>query len=131
MKNIILLFILYFTFFAAGAQVQRNYADNQQSKGALSSVSLEIATNSVDRLSVYPNPVVDLLKISFRSSLQSKAVLSLYNNIGKPVLVRESFVDAGNNLITVDVKDEAINPGIYFVQIVIEKEVFTRKLIIK
>ncbi len=131
MKNIILLFILYFAFFDAGAQTARSYTDAQLSKGTLAFISPDLSSNSVDKLAVYPNPVVDLLKISFRSSQQSKTVISLFNNIGKPVLIRESLVEAGNNIITVDVRDEAINPGIYFVQIVVEKEVFTRKLIIK
>jgi hypothetical protein len=131
MRNIILLFILYFTLFTARAQVQQSYADKQQPKGISESVLSDFNNNTVDRLSVYPNPVVDLLKISFRSSQQSNAIITLINNIGKPVLLRESLVDAGNNVVTVDVKGEAINPGIYFVQIVIENNIFTRKLIIK
>ena len=85
----------------------------------------------IDNVTVYPNPVVDLLKVSFKSNRNSTAVISLFNNIGKQVLSQESLVETGNNLLTLDVRTKAVEPGIYFFQCVVENEVITRKLIIK
>ena len=118
------------TVLSVNAQTFRSGSENQVYKNSLSATisSMDI---SIDNLSVYPNPVVDLLKISFKSGQRSKAVISLFNNIGKQVFVQESDVAPGNNLFSIDMRNKSIEPGIYFVQIVVESEVITRKLIVK
>lgn len=95
-------------------------------------VSDAVSTDGViENITVYPNPVVDELKISFRCSQRSSAVVSLFNNIGKPVYRQESEVEAGNNIISIDIRSKSIEPGVYFVQLVSEGQTITRKLIVK
>lgn len=118
------------TVLSVNAQTFRNGSENQLAKNSLSS-TVSATDNFIDNLSVYPNPVVDLLKISFKSGQKSKAVISLFNNIGKQVFVQESDVVPGNNLFSIDMRNKSIEPGIYFVQIVVQSEVLTRKLIVK
>ncbi len=131
MKKISLLSIIFLTVFLASTLSAGNFADNQQNINSRSTSDISAPTGVIDNLSVYPNPVIDLLKISFKSSRKGKAVVSLFNNIGKQVYNQESSVDLGNNLISIDVRSKAIEPGIYFVQIVVDTEIFTRKLIVK
>jgi len=130
MKKIFLLSIIFVTVLSVNAQTFRNGSENQLAKNSLSS-TVSSTDNFIDNLSVYPNPVVDLLKISFKSGQRSKAVISLFNNIGKQVFVQESDVVPGNNLFSIDMRNKSIESGIYFVQIVVESEVITRKLIVK
>ena len=130
MKKIFLLSIIFVTVLSVNAQTFRNGSENQLTKNSLSS-TVSATDNFIDNLSVYPNPVVDLLKISFKSGQKSKAVISLFNNIGKQVFVQESDVVPGNNLFSIDMRNKSIEPGIYFVQIVVQSEVLTRKLIVK
>lgn len=113
------------------AQSINNVADNQFNKNSLSSTFVSSRDNFIDNLSVYPNPVVDLLKISFKSGYKSIATISFFNNIGKQVFVQESDVVPGNNLFSIDMRNKSIEPGIYFVQIAVQSEVLTRKLIVK
>ena len=119
------------TVVSVNAQTFRTSSENQLYKNSLSTSSVSTTDNFIDNLSVYPNPVVDILKISFKSGQKSKAVILLFNNIGKQVFTQESDVVPGSNLFSIDVRNKSIEPGIYFVQIVVENEVLTRKLIVK
>lgn len=85
----------------------------------------------LESITVYPNPVVDELKISFRSSQRSTAVISFFNNIGKQVFKLETDVESGNNIISIDIKSKSIEPGVYFVQLFSDNQTITRKLIVK
>lgn len=131
MKKISLLYIIFLTVFLATTLSAGNVADNQQNINVQNTSGISVSNDFIDNLAVYPNPVVDILKVSFKSSKKSKAVISLFNNIGKQVYSQESSVEQGNNLFSIDVRSKAIEPGIYFVQIVVETEVFTKKLIVK
>ena len=129
MKTILLLFLVLVSAFLTNAQPQKSAGENQQIKNStLMPASAELL---IDNIMVYPNPVVDLLKVSFKSSRNSTAEICLFNNIGKQVMSQESLVVPGNNLITLDVRTKAVESGIYFFQCVVENEVITRKLIIK
>lgn len=130
MKKIFLLVTIFISVLAAAAQSSRNGVENMQTKNQ--QISSVISSDGfIENITVYPNPVTDLLKISFKSNHKSIAVVSLFNNIGKQVYTQESAVESGNNLISIDIRSKAIEPGIYFVQCIAENEIFTRKLIVK
>ena len=129
MKTILLLLLVLVSAISTQAQSYKSAGDFRQIKNStLMPASAELL---IDNVTVYPNPVVDLLKVSFKSNRNSTAVISLFNNIGKQVLSQESLVETGNNLLTLDVRTKAVEPGIYFFQCVVENEVITRKRIIK
>lgn len=131
MKKILLLLAISFAIFSATAQSSRNRIDNVQIKSS-QLASNEVSTNGIlDNITVYPNPVIDELKIAFRSEQRSLAVVKLFNNIGKLVFKQGSDVEAGNNIISIDIRSKAIEPGVYFIQIQFENQNFTRKLIVK
>lgn len=131
MRKTFLLFIIFLSVYSLNAQSAKNVYDNQQLKNSQVLSSVNTTDNYIDNLTVYPNPVTDVLKISFKSDKKSMANVSLFNNIGKQVFSQESLVDLGNNLILIDVRSKAIEPGIYFVQCLFENKIFTRKLIVK
>jgi hypothetical protein len=131
MKKIFLLSVIFLLAFSVSAQNSRYVYENQQAKSSQVLGILTESDNFISNISVYPNPVADVLKISFKSSRSSKAMISLFNNIGKQVYSQESNVEPGNNLFTIDVRSKSIESGIYFVQIIAEKEVLTKKVIIK
>jgi len=132
MKKILLLLIITISIFSASAQSSKNRTDNLQLKTA-SQLTSNIASSYgfIDNITVYPNPVVDELKIAFKSSQRSLAVVSFFNNIGKPVFKQESDVEPGNNIVSIDIRSKSIEPGVYFIQLVCEGQTITRKLIVK
>ena len=131
MKKIFLLLTILVSVFAASAQFSRNGNDNLPVKTP-QIISIAATTDGfIESITVYPNPVFDVLKVTFKSNRSGKAVISLFNNIGKQVYSQDSEIESGNNFVSIDVKSKGIEPGIYFVQIKIGKEIATRKLIVK
>lgn len=131
MRKISLLLTICISFLVSNAQSIHNDTENLKFK-KIQSVSPNPASEGfVENISVYPNPVADLVRISFNSNRKSVANISLVNNIGKQVYSHESVIEKGNNTITIEIKNKGIDPGIYFIRYVAEKEVFTRKLIVK
>lgn len=131
MKKILLLIIISISIFSAKAQITKNRSENTQYKSPQLAVNSSFTDGIIDNVSVYPNPVVDELKISFKSSQRSSVVISLFNNIGKPVFKQQSEVDAGNTIISIDIRSKSLEPGVYFVKLLAENQTITRKLIVK
>ncbi len=131
MKKILLLLVLSVSIYSVIADSSKNVFENINrncSAFALNSIS---PGGNIDNITVYPNPVVDELRISFKSSHSGKAGIALFNNIGKLVYKQDSDVEPGNNLISIDIRSKSIEPGAYFIQIQVENQNFTRKLIVK
>ena len=131
MKKILLLSIILVSFFTVilqNASISNSLIFAKSSQAANLQAT---ADGIIENIAIYPNPVVEQLKISFKSSQRTIANISIFNNIGKQVYTRESEVEPGQNFFTIDVRDNSIEPGIYFVQIVSENEKYTRKLIVK
>jgi hypothetical protein len=131
MKKIFILFTLLASVYTASAQFSRNSVDNNAVKTSFSSPVVLTDGSMIENITVYPNPVTDLLKVSFKSNQSSIAVISIFNNIGKQAFSQESEVETGTNIISIDIRSKGIEPGIYFVQLKIGREVATRKLIVK
>ena len=131
MKKISLLLIIFISVFSASAQSSKNGNELLQSKNQQIPASAYISDLFIDNITVYPNPVTDVLRIAFRSSHKSIAGISLFNNIGKSVYNFEYEVETGSNVVTIDFRSKVIEPGIYFIQCVAENDIFTRKLIVK
>ena len=131
MKKILLLLAISLAIFSATAQSSRNRGDNLLLKNSMIALNVVPTDIIIDNVTVYPNPVVDELKIAFKSNQRSQAFVTLFNNIGKPVLKQESDTETGNNIISIDLRSKAIEPGVYFVQLFSENQTITRKLIVK
>jgi len=131
MKKILLLSLIFLTVIAVKARVPAGIHEIPLDRTDKSSYSVYATEGIIENISVFPNPVVDILKVSFKSSRKTMASIALFNNIGKQVFSQEYEVDPGNNVISIDIRSKAVEPGIYFIQCVAEKEVFTRKLIVK
>lgn len=131
MKKIFILLILSITIFSATAQTSKNGAYNLNVKTSPLVSNVAASEGIIGNITVYPNPVVEELKISFRSNERGTAIVSLFNNIGRPVFKQDADVDAGNNLISIDVKSRLIEPGVYFVQLLVGNQTITRKIIVK
>lgn len=131
MKKIILLLILSISIISVTAKSFGTKSDGRlitNNRLASNVVSTEIL---IENITVYPNPVVSDLKISFRISHRSTAKVSIFNNIGKQIYTQETIAEAGNNIISIDIRSKSIEPGVYFIQLASENQTVTRKLIVK
>ena len=92
--------------------------------------SIDDILSTVDRntteFNLYPNPVEDNITLEFSYTLNTKANIIIYNEVGKIV---RSYVDnlrSGNNKFSYNIK--SLKSGIYFV-IETNEETFTKQFI--
>ncbi|MCX6230692.1 MAG: T9SS type A sorting domain-containing protein [Bacteroidetes bacterium] len=81
-----------------------------------------LAANSVNEIqdaaiaaSLFPNPVSNLLNITFQLEKQSNVTIEIYNNLGAKILAKSEKCSQGNNKIEVNTKE--FNKGIYYAKI--------------
>lgn len=129
MKKILLLLIILTSVFASNADPTRSWFNF--SLNGTETLAAAVPDGFIENISIYPNPVMDLLKISFKCNKSSTVVISLFNTIGKQIYTQQTSAEPGSNLISIDIRNKAIDPGIYFIQCKADDEIYTRKLIVK
>lgn len=77
-------------------------------------------------LSVYPNPVIDEINIAAKD-VDEEIMVTLFNIEGKKV-IEQSF-EPGD--ITIDVASKSLNTGVYFLQLELNGNFTTKKLLVK
>lgn len=78
-------------------------------QGALNMALLSVNDNTVGRFLVYPNPVTDMVSVSFPNGFET-AILSLFNNLGQMVWEKEI---SSNQQLSL----EHLNSGMYYYKI--------------
>ncbi|MDF2436665.1 MAG: lipoprotein [Bacteroidota bacterium] len=86
----------------------------------------ELALNN-SKASIYPNPTDGVLNIDL-SELKDYSSFTISNTIGQTVYSEDLVTLRGNQLMTIDLKDQ--KPGVYFVTIQSANEKITKKLIL-
>ncbi len=77
-------------------------------------------------LNIYPNPSRDYINIEL-GSIKEKSQIELFDYQGK--LMKKIQLNGGEKIIIIDVSE--INPGLYFLSIILDNSIFTGKFIIE
>ncbi|MGK2860770.1 MAG: T9SS type A sorting domain-containing protein [Chitinophagaceae bacterium] len=94
---------------------------------AIANLSIKaIVKNSV---SVFPNPVQDILQIHISSVANRKMKIDVFDASGKWVLSSSSAIKKGNNIIKLDGLANR-QPGIYFASVYVGDELFRHKILL-
>lgn len=82
-------------------------------------------------VNIYPNPVVDLMKIKFHNTLTTEPItVTIIDAAGRKVLVQKSTMAVGSNEMVLNLK--GFVPGMYFIKIMNKNnEVFCNQKFIK
>jgi hypothetical protein len=80
-------------------------------------------------VTVMPNPTSNYVTVRFFAEKESTITLKLIDNLGKTILVQEQKVLKGNNSSQINGLGKYSN-GVYTLQIVINDEIVTQKIII-
>lgn len=131
MKKTIVLFVLFLSVFMSMAQSSDSFGPPSQiGKQQLKSDD-QLTASVIENISIYPNPVVDVLKVSFKSDNKNTGAIYLFNIIGKQVYAQEFSVLSGYNSVSIPIRNNSIEPGIYFIQCKVGNTINTRKVIVK
>ena len=92
-------------------------------------ISIVFTTNEKGKLTVFPNPVKDILEIQLYSKSATKVKIEIFESSGRLIHSSATTVQKGNNVITMD---ELTNQprGLYFVQVYINDEIFREKILL-
>jgi len=98
--------------------------DVHVSSGMVGTITVNIATgitevSDLNKLSVYPNPASNFIKISTLTKLKSLEIYSLTGEKIFEKLLDEDRVDISN-----------LSPGVYFVKLSDENDVVTKRLVV-
>jgi hypothetical protein len=80
------------------------------------------------RMEVYPNPVKDLLKLTFRGENPNTVEVSVVNVVGATVLSQRISLAGGN---TIDLPVSHLDPGIYLLMAEIDGQRVARKVVVE
>jgi hypothetical protein len=84
---------------------------------------------SINNLSTAPNPFTNVTKITFKSSLDSSAILTVRNVLGKTVFTKTYTMKSGKNNITFYKND--IAAGVYIYSIQNNKNIISKRFVIQ
>ena len=92
-------------------------------------VRISITTAARNEIAVIPNPVKDVMHLSIVSTVNTKAQVNIYDQMGKIIQSVTVLVDKGNNIITL--YDLANKPrGMYEAVVLMNNEIFSRKILL-
>lgn len=92
-------------------------------------ISIAFETNGKGKLTIFPNPVKDILELQLYSKSTAKMKIEIFEASGRLINSSNTTVQKGNNVITLD--DLTNQPrGLYFVQVYINDEIFREKILL-
>jgi hypothetical protein len=91
-------------------------------------IRMDLRSLSVNDVNVLPNPVRDVMQVQISSVANNKVRLDIFDQSGKLVISKRSFVTTGNTTLTVE--EIARQPrGVYMVLVTLGDEVFREKIL--
>lgn len=93
-----------------------------KSSDLLDSLSIILDVNTPEiinaRVKVFPNPVKDVLHISFEKGNYAEVTLSLIDQIGKVHLTTTHHLFQGDSALDINLWEKDLKPGMYFLQLI-------------
>lgn len=89
-------------------------------QGSVSLIENEYKT----KMSLFPNPVIELLNIELNQNHSEVGQLSIYSVAGK--LIRSENISLNSNKVTID-KLNNLESGIYFINLIVDQKVYNQK----
>jgi len=114
----------YQTFFSGGADAfLAKFHDHT------SSINSQL-NNNLDQLSIYPNPFTDKTLINFTLSQTSHVKIIVMDIKGNVLFTQtDKTLNSGPNEIEINASEAGLSPGTYFVNIMINDQMISKKII--
>lgn len=79
------------------------------------------------KISIFPNPASDHIKIELPANENGKTTMSIFNNDGKMIVSRDVFVNSSQSFFEMDISK--LPPGMYNIRFTLKDELYTGKLL--
>ncbi len=113
---------------AAGANYYRLKLLDKDGKYQFSNIEmLNVNIEGINITGIYPAPFTDKVNVTVSSAVNAVANICLYDNTGKMVITRQSFLSKGVSNFAVD-KLSGLQPGFYIIKVQVGDALITKKL---
>ena len=85
--------------------------------------------DNIEKLNVYPNPNLGRFKLEFTSNYEQNIFIKIFDELGKQVYKNKISNFKGNYIN--DINMIGLKPGVYYIQVVAENQILSRKIVIK
>lgn len=91
-----------------------------------------ISTARQDRLSckIYPNPAKNMINIALNTETNDEAIIKLTDLSGQDVYTARRNIKSGQNNISLNLQNDHLDPGMYFVRIILQNSDYVKKVCI-
>lgn len=96
-------------------EVRGQFIRNYKNNGVVIGGTTGINNNFSNNVSLYPNPSIDNVNISFESTNNETITLNISDMNGRVVLTEKTDVQKGNNILNVETKD--LSTGMYIISL--------------
>ncbi len=95
---------------------------------AATTTAIKEEDQGLNNVNVYPNPAANNLNVSIASEKDENATLNVLNNLGQVVLTQNLPLEAGNNLVEVNIHD--LSEGSYSLNVISSRGAINKKIVI-
>lgn len=103
-----------------------------QCEATSNAVNVDVSTGSEElvkgSVSVYPNPAMDIVNVSFESVNTAEVYIGLYNAVGQMVVASQQQVASGKNNLSLSTSELA--PGFYTLDIKVGNDQLSEKVVV-
>lgn len=96
-----------------------------KTNGKIATVNIQEFNRNDAGITVFPNPFQTQLIIRFDNAESKKAIVSLYNTMGQCIFTENRAINDNQIMLNTN----GLNSGIYYLRIIVGKEVYTAKVI--
>ena len=106
------------------------FTDEESEQFRTTALSTSISENTiVNAISIYPNPVNDIATLSFTTTEKSKTAITIFNILGEVVYSNEiGSLSSGQHIMPISTS--SISEGMYFVNLITNNKIITKKITI-
>ncbi|NVN94372.1 MAG: T9SS type A sorting domain-containing protein [Bacteroidetes bacterium] len=107
-----------------------NYIDSVRDLTPVGIEKISTVSES-ETIKVFPNPAINKFTISYTLNKSSEVDIRLYDLTGKEVkIIEKGFIEKGSYQQTYNVLNEKLIKGIYFIKFKLDKNTYSKKLVI-
>lgn len=86
--------------------------------------------NVINIVSIFPNPTKEFVQVIFNSKDAGNLAYSIKDVNGKLILSKNFNANIGKNVFVIDLRNNQLTKGIYFVELLMNSQLFTQKLVV-
>jgi hypothetical protein len=84
----------------------------------------------INSVSVFPNPTKEFVQVIFNSKNAGNLAYSIKDVNGKLILSNNFNANTGKNVFVIDLRNNQLTKGIYFVELLMNSQLVTQKLVV-